>query len=160
MSKPRFNDRQVTGNVGLFFICYKLSRRGWNVLPTSRNARGIDVLAYGKHGEKFLTVQAKGYTRKAAIGPFKDKTDVIADFYIVAWNVYRSPLIYILSKDEVISLLTPNNDGKYWVEYRDYGKPNFLEKWDKVGFGFYDDAESERIIEIDNELNVYKTEKR
>ena len=159
MVKPRFDDRQVTGNVGLFFICYKLSRRGWNVLPTSRNARGIDVLAYGKHGEKFLTVQAKGYTRKAAIGPFKDKADVIADFYIVAWNVYYSPLIYILSKDEVKSLLTRDSDGKYWVEHRDYDKPDFFEKWEKIGFGFSDNAESEQIIKIDKELNAVKTKK-
>ena len=89
MAKVRFNDRQVTGNVGLFFTCYKLSRMGWNVLPTSRNARGIDILAYGKHGEKFLTIQAKGYTKTEDIGPFKERTDVIADFYIVACYVYR-----------------------------------------------------------------------
>ena len=41
--KRGFKDRQITGNVGLYFICYKLSRWGWNVLPTSRNARGIEL---------------------------------------------------------------------------------------------------------------------
>jgi len=27
---------QVVGNAGSYYICYELSRRGWNVLPTSR----------------------------------------------------------------------------------------------------------------------------
>lgn len=34
---------QITGNIGLFYACYELSRKGWNVMPTSRNARGIDI---------------------------------------------------------------------------------------------------------------------
>jgi len=33
---------QQSGQTGLFAVCYQLSRRGWNVLPTSRNARGVD----------------------------------------------------------------------------------------------------------------------
>ena len=33
---------QVVGNVGLYYVCYKLSLQGWNVMPTARNARGID----------------------------------------------------------------------------------------------------------------------
>ena len=37
-------DNQLVGNVGLYYICYELSRLGWNVLPTSRNARGIASL--------------------------------------------------------------------------------------------------------------------
>ena len=154
MDKLRFKDRQVTGNVGLFFICYNLSRMGWNVLPTSRNAKGIDILAYGKHGEKFLTIQAKGYTQTAAIGPFIKRTDVIADFYIVACDVYCSPRTYILSKNEVELLLTPpDKKGYLWVQFKDYGKPDFLGKWDKVGFGFFNDAESEMINKIDDKLN-------
>ena len=150
MAKLKFKDRQLTGNVGLFFISYRLSRLGWNVLPTSRNAKGIDILAYGKHGDKY-TIQTKGYTERGAIGPFKEKTDVIADFYIVASYVYQSPKTYILTKNEVTKLLRLQ-DGKYWLEYRDYEKAEFLEKWDKIGFGFSDKMESEQIIKIDSEL--------
>jgi hypothetical protein len=32
-----FKDNQLTGNIGLYYICYELSKRGWNALPTSRN---------------------------------------------------------------------------------------------------------------------------
>jgi hypothetical protein len=34
--------QQVTGNVGMYFAAYRLSQMGWNVMPTARNARGID----------------------------------------------------------------------------------------------------------------------
>jgi hypothetical protein len=34
-------NNQVVGNVGLFYVCYRLSRLGWNVMPTARNARGV-----------------------------------------------------------------------------------------------------------------------
>jgi len=150
--KLKFKDRQITGNVGLFYISYRLSRMGWNVLPTSRNAKGIDILSYGKDGETFHTIQAKGYTDIEAIGPFKKKTEVIADYYIIASSVYQAPGTYILTKEEVREHLTPH-EGVYWLEIKDYKKPEFLEKWDKIGFGFVNDSEIEQIIKIDHELN-------
>jgi len=42
-------DNQVTGNVGLYYVCYRLSRMGWNAMPTARNARGIDNYGKGKN---------------------------------------------------------------------------------------------------------------
>jgi len=49
------NDAQVTGNVGLYWVCYQLSRMGWNAMPTARNARGVapgEVRALAHRGEK------------------------------------------------------------------------------------------------------------
>lgn len=79
MAKLKLKDKQVTGNVGLYYISYRLSRMGWNVMPTSRNAKGIDILAYGKDGEIFHTIQTKGYTKIAAVGTFKKETEVIPE---------------------------------------------------------------------------------
>jgi hypothetical protein len=39
---------QLTGNVGLYYCCYRLSLLGWNVMPTARNARGVDIIAYSR----------------------------------------------------------------------------------------------------------------
>jgi hypothetical protein len=39
---PRLR-RQVVSNVGLYFAAYRLSQKGWNVMPTSRNAQGVDA---------------------------------------------------------------------------------------------------------------------
>ncbi|HZW57961.1 MAG TPA: hypothetical protein VFF30_16850 [Nitrososphaerales archaeon] len=40
------SNRQVTGNVGMYWVAYKLSSIGWNFMPTSRNAKGIDIVIY------------------------------------------------------------------------------------------------------------------
>lgn len=47
------NNPQIVGNMGLYLACYELSKAGWNVMPTSRNAKGVDLIAYkGKSGNK------------------------------------------------------------------------------------------------------------
>ena len=37
----RAADKLLTGNVGLYYCCYRLSQLGWNVMPTARNARSL-----------------------------------------------------------------------------------------------------------------------
>ena len=44
MSKAVSKNNQMVGNIGLFYTCYRLSRLGWNAMPTSRNARGVDII--------------------------------------------------------------------------------------------------------------------
>lgn len=51
--------QQVVANVGLYFAAYHLSQMGWNVMPTARNARGIDLLAYDIRGGRKLGIQVK-----------------------------------------------------------------------------------------------------
>lgn len=50
---------QVTGNVGMYYACYKLSCMGWNVMPTARNAsrnvyvmKSDEVRGHAHRGEK------------------------------------------------------------------------------------------------------------
>jgi sensor histidine kinase YesM len=42
------NTSQTVGNEGLYYVCYKLSSFGWNVLPTSRNAKVLRTLKDSK----------------------------------------------------------------------------------------------------------------
>src|SRR5688500_15621059 len=48
---------QVTGNAGLYYCSYRLSLLGWNVMPTSRNARGVDIIAYNADASQFVGIQ-------------------------------------------------------------------------------------------------------
>jgi hypothetical protein len=41
--KTQKMNTQVVGNIGLYYVCYHLSRLGLNAMPTSRNAKGIKV---------------------------------------------------------------------------------------------------------------------
>ena len=65
-SKPALNP-QIVGNVGLYYACYNLSLHGWNVMPTARNARGIDVVAYNGDASKFLGIQVKSLSKRSAV---------------------------------------------------------------------------------------------
>ena len=57
---------QITANIGLYYVCYQLSRRGWNVMPTARNARGIDIVAYTGSGKGFIGIQVKTLSGRLA----------------------------------------------------------------------------------------------
>ena len=52
------NDNHNTGNIGLRYACYRLAVEGWNVMPTARNARGVDILVSGAKG-KSKSIQVK-----------------------------------------------------------------------------------------------------
>jgi len=53
---------------------------GWNVMPTSRNARGIDIIAYSIGAERLLKVQVKALSKRnpVPIGAGLDK--IMGDF--------------------------------------------------------------------------------
>ena len=57
---------QVTGNIGLFYACFRLSLLGLNVMPTARNTKGVDLIAYNEDCSKMATIQVK--TRTAGTG--------------------------------------------------------------------------------------------
>src|SRR5258706_215596 len=67
-AKSQIN-RQVVGNIGMYFAAYQLSLRGWNVMPTSRNARGIDLLAYDSDADHYLGIQIKALSGTGAVPP-------------------------------------------------------------------------------------------
>jgi hypothetical protein len=48
-------NQQTVGNIGLHYVCYRLSRFGWNVMPTTRNAKGE------KNGKISFWLQPRDY---------------------------------------------------------------------------------------------------
>lgn len=81
------SQNQVVGNVGLYYVCYRLSQDGWNVMPTARNARGIDIVAYDQRGKRKLTLQVKSLSRHPGVPLGESLDNLIADFVIICFNV-------------------------------------------------------------------------
>jgi hypothetical protein len=50
---------QIVGNAGLYYACYRLSLFGWNAMPTSRNARGVDVIAYNYDCSQMISIHVR-----------------------------------------------------------------------------------------------------
>ncbi|MDE1842145.1 MAG: hypothetical protein KGH95_00685 [Thaumarchaeota archaeon] len=129
---------QVTGNIGLYYSCYELSKRGWNVLPTSRNAKGVDAVIYNQNGKSTHTIQIKALTKRDPV-PFGNNMDnVIAEFVIICRNVREEkPEIFVATHNEIKNKIHKGEkDGKvsYWLQPKQY--EGFKDNWDKIGTGF------------------------
>jgi hypothetical protein len=140
MSVPQpISNQQTVGNIGLFYVCYRLSCLGWNVMPTARNAKGIDIVIYSQDAIQKHTIQVKTLSKGNPV-PLSNKLDrLFGDFVVVCRHVIRiTPECFILTPDEVRQLAhRGEKDGKvsYWLQPRDYGTDAFREKWDRIGSG-------------------------
>lgn len=131
-------ESQITGNIGLYFACYKLSRLGWNVMPTARNARGIDVVAYNKDGTRFIGVQVKALSKRNPVPIGGSLEKVMGDFWIVVNNVAKDPCAFILLPAEVRTLAhRGEKEGRvsYWLQPNAYDRPEFRGAWQRIGHG-------------------------
>lgn len=131
-------DPQITGNVGLYYCCYRLSLLGWNVMPTARNARGVDIVAYSRDAERFIGIQVKSLSKRnpVPLGALSGK--VMGDFWIVVNRIATAPSAFILKPAEVQELAhRGEKDGKvsYWLQPRAYDQETFREAWGRIGNG-------------------------
>ena len=133
--------RQITGNKAMYHVCYKLSELGWNVMPTARNAAGVDILCINEEGSIMISVQVKGRgkrDRAFSIPPSRDR--IMGDVWIIVTELdYGAPTCYILFPDEIEEgrKSQTNKKGKisHWFA-RKYDIEPFKEKWERIGSGF------------------------
>ena len=131
-------DAQIVGNAGLYFTCYRLSLLGWNAMPTSRNARGIDIVAYSRDGKRFLGIQVKSLSKRAPVPLGKSLDRVMGDFWVIIAKVVSEPTIFILTPEEIKKRAhRGEKDGRvsYWLQPKDYELEEFREAWHRIGRG-------------------------
>ncbi len=136
---PRALQHQTIGNIGLYFVCYQLSRRGWNVMPTARNARGVDVLIYSQDARRKLSVQVKALSKRSPVPLGANLERLFGDFFVVCRSVATdSPECFILRPTEVRALAhRGEKDGRvsYWLWPKHYETSRFREAWARIGSG-------------------------
>ncbi len=126
---------QITGNVGLFYCCYHLSLLGWNVMPTARNARGIDIIAYDNTGTEFIGVQVKALSKRNPVPLGTDIEKIMGDFWIIVNNLSNKPTAFIMKPAEVRERAhRGEKDGRvsFWLQPPAYDQPLFREAWDRL----------------------------
>lgn len=133
----QIKSKQVVGNVGLFYVCYELCKRGWNAMPTSRNARGIDIVIYSQDGERKHTIQAKSLTKRDPVPLGPHLKNLMGDYLIICRNVFKEPEIFIASIDEIRERIHRGQNAKqqisHWLQPKQYEE--FKENWDVIGRG-------------------------
>jgi hypothetical protein len=130
---------QVVGNSGLYYVCYRLSRLGWNVMPTARNAKGIDVLMYNHNASSKLSIQVKALSKRAPV-PLGTKLEhFFADWVVICRYVHKEkPECFILTSDEVKRLAhkaTKEDKDSYWLQPPAYESDKYLDAWTRIGRG-------------------------
>jgi hypothetical protein len=107
------------------------------VLPTSRNAKGVDIVIYSQDAQRTHTVQVKALTGAHAVPFGASLATLIAQFVIVCRKVVTPrPEVFVLTSEEVNALAhvaTGKRGTSYWLETRSY-LPHH-DAWDKIGSG-------------------------
>lgn len=122
---------QITGTAGLNFAAWQLSRRGWHVMPTIRNARGSDLFVTNADESVFFGVQSKGFSKRSPVPLGLNLDDLRSAWWVVTINTNSdSPVCYVLSLDEVRGLATQDKKGgRWWLEPKAYDREEFREAW-------------------------------
>jgi hypothetical protein len=129
-------DAQVTGNVGLYWTCYHLSRMGWNAMPTARNARGVDIIAYNRDCSRTVSIQVKTLSKRNPVPLGTSLDTIMGDFWVIVNNVIALPVAYVLVPSEVRHLAhRGEKDGRisYWLQPSSYCVKDFREAWERIG---------------------------
>lgn len=132
-------DPQLIGNVGLYYCCYRLSLLGWNVMPTARNARGVDIIAYSRDASRFVGVQVKALSKRNPVPLGSSLDKIMGDFWVIVNKVATpTPSAFILLPSEVRERAhRSEKDGRvsYWLQPGDYEQDPFREAWERIGHG-------------------------
>jgi hypothetical protein len=131
-------DPQLTGNVGLYYCCYKLSLLGWNVMPTARNARGVDIIAYSRDASTFHGIQVKALSKRTPVPLGTSLEKIMGDFWIIVNKVATTPSAFILTPEEVRQRAHKGEkEGRisYWLQPGDYELESFREAWERISHG-------------------------
>jgi hypothetical protein len=108
-------------------------------MPTTRNAKGIDILVYSQDALRTLTIQVKSLSRRSPV-PLGNKLDnLLANYVIICRNVIEeTPQCFILTPEEIRDLVhkgEKNGKISFWLQPRDYEIEKFRENWARTGSG-------------------------
>lgn len=127
---------QITGNSGRYYAAWQLSRRGWHVMPTVRNARGSDLVVVNDDETAFLGIQSKALSKRSSIGLGLSLDTLRSDWWVLTVGCNSTaPVCYVLSLEDVRRIACRDKGGKrqHWLEPRDYERDEFREAWHRIG---------------------------
>ncbi|SPU43064.1 hypothetical protein [Brevundimonas diminuta] len=138
VAKPRSQfDSAMTGNAGLYYASWQLSRRGWHVMPTIRNARGSDLIVTDGDETIFFGVQSKALSKRQAVPLGTALEGLRSDWWVITIKANSdAPTCFVMTGDEVRqSASQDKNGGRFWLEPRDYDRDEYRDGWARIGTG-------------------------
>jgi hypothetical protein len=107
-------------------------------MPTARNARGVDIIAYTRDAKRFIGIQVKALSKRNPVPLGTSLEKIMGDFRVVVNRVAASPSAFILLPSEVKERAhRGEKDGRvsFWLQPTDYDLEHFREAWERIGYG-------------------------
>lgn len=95
-------NKQIIGNIGLYYSAFKLSTLGFNVMVTSRNAKGADLIAVSENEKKFIGIQVKTNSSEMDIRLTSNFSHPTVDYWIIIYNVFNNPNSFIIPAEDIL----------------------------------------------------------
>ena len=128
-------EAQIVGNIGLYYVSYRLSQLGWNVMPTARNAKGIDLIAYSLDGPSYVGVQIKSLSGRNPVPLGTSLDNIMGDYWIIVYKVLDSPMAFVMKPEEVRQLAhrgERSNKVSYWLQPKYFDVARFRKAWHRI----------------------------
>lgn len=114
--------RQQVGNIGLYYVAYRLTREGFKVFPTIRNAKGADIYVLDKHDEKrSISIQVKTSSTRDVIqlGAPTERNEEFLFLVVgvgkdVKTNTWKEPSMYFAPMPTVMNYFKSKEDDQGW----------------------------------------------
>ncbi len=130
---------QLTGMRGVYLVAAELSRLGFIASPTSRSARGADVLATDQACQRAFSVQVKTNAGNAGFWLTGERVPASPSHVYVFVNLEskggRGPVFFIVPSATVgerTRYVPAKTGSKWWAVYRKE-VAEFEGKWDVFG---------------------------
>jgi hypothetical protein len=123
-------------NAGVFYVCHRLSQTGWNALPSTRKAKGPNVVIDSKDEKRTRRLKVRSLSKRDPVPLGKDP-NIDADWVVVCVGVREDrPECFVLTPEEVSKLANRDKHGdNHWLEPPQYDTEEFAERWDRIGSG-------------------------
>lgn len=105
-------------------------------MPTARNARGVDIIAYNKDASRFISIQVKTLSKRNPVPLGNTLKKVMGDYWVIVNRLMETPTAFILKPAEVISLAHRGEKDErvsFWLQPKAYEQDVFREAWDRIG---------------------------
>lgn len=124
----------------MYYVAWQLSKKGWNVMPTTRNAKGSDMYCTNDAETIIFGVQSKGLSKRAPVGLGANLSSLRSDWWIITINAKSdAPTCFIMTRQEVVKLCFRSDPAKshtgvqsYWLQPKAYDQPQFRDAWHRL----------------------------
>ena len=108
-------------------------------MPTARNAKGVDIIAFNQNASRKITIQVKTLSKKNPVPLGAHMENLVADYVVVCVRNYpNEPMCFVLTPDEFRKLAhrgEKNGRVSYWLQTSAYNADTYKEQWKRIGSG-------------------------